>query len=128
MFFGQRGTFWKDGGVEEGGGEGGSVDGVATVPCSQRAESFGGFKKEKKKPKRKMLCKPQRPLLGVWVNAQGPLQHWDRWGALEGLLGWIVVERRRHVWPLLQLVVLQVEILHGSTAVEDTALVSSVKV
>lgn len=64
----------------------GSVDGVATVPCSQRAESFGDLKKKtNKKTKKKRLCKPQRPLLDDGVNAQGQLQHWDRWGKGRGL-------------------------------------------
>lgn len=70
-------------------------------PCSQRAKSS----------KNKNQLWTTAPPPGWQCCVQNSCNHWtDR--ALEGLLGWVVVKCCWHVWPLLQLVILQMKFLH----------------
>lgn len=82
---------------------------VATTPAVKQPNPRG----KKKKPG----CKSHSAPSWITVLSAGRAAASGTGGALEGLLGWVVVECCWHVWPLLQLVILQVKFLRDAGTV-----------
>lgn len=84
----------------------GSFDG-GDHPCSQIAKSSRN---------KNQAVWTTAPLLDSSVVCRNSCGLWTG-RALEGLLGWVVVECCWHVWPLLQLVILQMKFLRDADTI-----------